>query len=104
MKSEVMPGATALVSRETNNRGKRPTMPGPKTLTRFGWYAYSLPKLTDPVVSLLNLQAKYGDIVSLGQDKKAPVIVFGPKYNHQIMSDPDLFYCLDTSSKDSLVH
>jgi cytochrome P450 len=55
-------------------------------------------------MALLKLQEKFGDVVSLGPDKGAPVIIFGPKYNHQVMSDPNLFYCLDTSSKESLIH
>jgi cytochrome P450 len=82
----------------------RSAMPGPKVPRRIGWYLNTLPRLTDPVMYLLELQAKYGDLVSLGPSKNAPVIVFGPEYNHQVMSDPNLFYCLDTTSKDSLIH
>jgi cytochrome P450 len=103
METEAISGNTAFMDGRTNNKG-RPRMPGPKVLPRIGWYLYTLPRLGDPVKTLLTLQAKYGDIVSLGPDKNAPVLIFGPEYNHQIMSDPDLFYCLDTSNKDSLIH
>ncbi|MEO8287938.1 MAG: cytochrome P450 [Chloroflexota bacterium] len=101
MEREAMPVGTTVMPGGTRHADGRPQMPGPPTLPGAGWYAYALPRLKDPVLTLLELQAKYGDIVSLGRNKAAPILVFGPENNHTIMSNPDLFYCLDTSSKDS---
>jgi cytochrome P450 len=70
----------------------------------IGWYIYALTRINDPVMAMLKLQAEYGDIVSLGAGKKAPVLIFGPEYNHQVMSNPNLYYCLDSTSKDALIH
>lgn len=82
----------------------RKQMPGPKTMPYVGWYIYALSRINDPVMGLLKLQENYGDIVSLGPDKRAPVIVFGPKYNHEVMSNPGDFYCLDSTNEHSLIH
>jgi cytochrome P450 len=104
MESEALHSGTTFAPDYVDYARSRRQMPGPKTRTRLGWYIYALSRINDPVMALLKLQEKYGDVVSLGPDKGAPVIIFGPKYNHQVMSDPNLFYCLDTSSKESLIH
>jgi cytochrome P450 len=57
--------------------------------------------LRDPAVHLRRLQQTYGDIVRLGPAAGAPVIVFAPEYNHQLLSNPDLFYSFDTSDSAS---
>jgi len=82
----------------------RKQMPGPRTMPHIGWYIYALTRINDPVMGLLKLQEEYGDIVSLGPDKGAPVIVFGPKYNREVMSNPGDFYCLDSTNKEALIH
>jgi hypothetical protein len=39
--------------------------------------------------------------VVLGRRKHAPVVVFSPEYNHQILTHPDILYSLDVNSPDS---
>src|SRR5581483_12233339 len=53
--------------------------------------------LRDPALRLLRLQQRYGDVVSLGREKGAPVCVFAAEYNHQVLTDTTLFYSLDVS-------
>src|SRR5205814_9518194 len=50
---------------------------------------------------MLKLQEQYGDIVSLGRRKTAPILVFSPEYNHQLLTNPDIFYNLDVNSEQS---
>src|SRR5690348_9531506 len=59
----------------------RSHIPGPRT-PLVGWQVRLVPILRDPVVSMLNLQRRYGNIVTFGQSPAAPVLVFGPEYNH----------------------
>src|SRR5690242_13256512 len=82
----------------------RTPIPGPPTPPLVGWKAHVIPILRDPVLSMLRLQHKYGDIVALGQNATAPILVFAPEYNHQLLSNPGVFYTLDTNNSDSLIH
>lgn len=77
--------------------------PGLRSLPVLKWYPKVLPLLRDPVVSLLQLQSKYGDVVSLGEEKNAPVLVFGPEYNRYLLTNNDLFHSLDVNSDISLL-
>src|SRR5207249_6449679 len=78
----------------------RSSIPGPRT-PLVGWQVRLIPILRDPVVGMLNLQRRYGNIVAFGQSPSAPVLVFGPEYNHQLLANPDLFYNLDVNSSVS---
>lgn len=62
------------------------------------WRAAIIPIVRDPALRLLRLQQSYGDVVALGRERGAPVCVFAPAYNHQILTDTTLFYSLDVSS------
>src|SRR5262245_57990969 len=100
----VMDAAPVAVVPHTNastraGHPKRP--PGPRTLPALDWIGNVLCILRDPVVHLLKLQAKYGDIVVLGRRKSAPVVIFSPEYNHQVLTHPEIFYNLDVNSPDS---
>ncbi len=53
--------------------------------------------MQDPLLHLLRLRQRYGDIVSLGREVGSPVCVFGPEYNRQVLTDTGLFYCLDVT-------
>lgn len=94
---------TTVPTRHDTSTHKQPRLriPGPRVLPGIGWYLHTLPMLRDPVMCMIRLRERYGDIVALGRHKRAPVVVFSPEYNHQVMSNPNLFYCLDTTSKDS---
>jgi cytochrome P450 len=75
--------------------------PGPPAVPGLDWIGNVLPVLRDPVVRLLELQQKYGDIIAMGKRKSAPIVVFSPEYNHQILSQPEVFYNLDVNSPDA---
>src|SRR6476620_1538115 len=61
----------ALAAGEASGRG-RSSIPGPRT-PLIGWQARLIPILRDPVVGMLELQRRYGDIVAFGQNPSAPV-------------------------------
>ncbi|MFL5732803.1 MAG: cytochrome P450 [Chloroflexia bacterium] len=75
----------------------RSAIPGPRP-PLIGWQARLLPILRDPVLGMLKLRQRYGDIVAFGQSPAAPVLIFGPEYNHQVLTNPALFYNLDVNS------
>src|SRR5690242_19962058 len=81
----------------------RRAIPGPRALPLLDWIGNTIPILRDPIVQMLNLQERYGDIVSLGHRKTAPILVFSPEYNHQLLTKPDVFYNLDVNSEQSLI-
>jgi cytochrome P450 len=63
----------------------------------LGWQATALHLMRDPVLHLSRLRQRYGDVVALGREVGSPVCVFGPEYNHQVLTDTGLFYCLDVT-------
>jgi cytochrome P450 len=98
--------ASAPAARDTDAvptvRGRpRRAIPGPPAPPLLGWRATAVRILRDPVVHLLRLQRRYGDIVSLGHERSAPVCVFAPVYNRQLLTDTTLFYSLDVSDSAS---
>jgi cytochrome P450 len=78
----------------------RSSIPGPRT-PLIGWQVRLIPFLRDPVVGMLELQRRYGNIVAFGQSPSAPLLVFGPEYNHQLLANSALFYNLDVNSSVS---
>ncbi len=82
----------------------RPRIPGPDSPPLIGWRARVIGLLRDPILGMLRLQSRYGDIVALGHEADSPILVFAPEHNHLLLTNPDLFYNLDTSSPDSLIH
>ena len=85
----------------TERRARRSTVPGPPTVPLLGWRAYALYLLGDPVQRLRALHRRYGDIVALGRAPGAPVCIFSPEYNHQVLTDAARFYCLDVTDSAS---
>lgn len=80
---------------------RTPVIPGPPSLPLLGWRPTALLLLRDPVLHLLRLRRRYGDVVSLGREKGSPVCVFAPEYNHQILTNTSLFYSLDVTDSDA---
>ncbi|WP_028776083.1 cytochrome P450 [Shimazuella kribbensis] len=63
---------------------------GPRSL--FGWRMNMLRFYRNPFTYSRWLYDEYGKIVALGQgDSPTYVFAFGPEYNQQILTDPDLF-------------
>src|SRR5689334_13471750 len=94
--STVLAGASSATTRLAPSE-----IPGPRPWPIIGWQGHLPQLLRDPAVQLRSLQQTYGDIVSLGSAAGAPVIVFAPEYNHQLLSNPGLFYSFDTSDSAS---
>lgn len=63
----------------------------------LGWRGNAIRFFRDPVSHLLRLQKRYGDVVTLSPETGAPVCVFGPDYNRQVLTDTTLFYSLDVT-------
>ncbi len=79
----------------------RAKVPSLRAGPALDWRLRMLPLLRDPVVSMLRLQRDYGDIVALGTQGSAPVLIFSPDFNRQLLTNPHLFYSLDVNSSDS---
>src|SRR6478672_11079036 len=92
----IAPEASKVGGEEADRRP-----PGPRALPGLDWVGNAIPVLRDPVIRMLELQEKYGDIVALGRRKGAPILVFSPEYNHQILTHPEIFYNLDVNSPDA---
>ena len=94
--STVLAGASSATPRHAPG-----VIPGPRPWPVLGWRGHLPGLLRDPAVQLRRLQQTYGDIVRLGAAPGAPVIVFAPEHNHQLLSNPGLFYSFDTSDSAS---
>ena len=57
--------------------------------------------LRDPAISMLRLWREYGDAVSLGTARGAPIMVFSPEYNHFVLTHNEIFHSLDVNSGDA---
>lgn len=69
---------------------KSKRIPGPRSL--FGWKMNMLRFYRNPFTYSKWLHEEYGKLVALGHGKKPTyVFAFGPEYNQQILSNPDLF-------------
>ncbi|GAC1650172.1 MAG: hypothetical protein NVS4B8_24200 [Herpetosiphon sp.] len=58
----------------------------------LGWRGNALPLLVDPVAFMTRLHRDYGAIVALARNDPHSVFAFGPAYNQQLLSDPQLYY------------
>jgi len=81
----------------------RRDIPTLRSVPLLGWHATALRLLRDPVLSLLRLQQRYGDIVALGPEPGAPICTFAPAYNRQLLTDTTLFYNLDVTDGDAAI-
>lgn len=68
-----------------------PTPPGPSALPLIGHGANLLKLFRDPCTYPRLLHKTYGDVVALAQGDPPYVMVFGPKLNVQLLSQPALF-------------
>lgn len=94
-------GEHSTMHRQPAASGGRPSMPGLRSAPVLGWRGNALSVLSDPALKMLRLHQKYGDIVAFGQEKKAPVAVFSPEYNHLLLTNTKLFYSLDVTDSAS---
>lgn len=69
---------------------ERKSIPGPRSL--LGWKMNMLRFYRNPFTYSRWLHDEYGKIVALGHgEKPSYIFAFGPEYNQQILTDPDLF-------------
>ncbi len=78
-------------------------IPGPPSMPVVGWWSIVLPMLRDPALNMIRLWRTYGDIVSLGPQKSAPIMVFSPDLNRYILTNNDIFHSLDVNSGKALI-
>src|SRR5829696_7173558 len=84
-------------------RGVGKRNPGPRAVPLLGWRGNMLPLLRHPIEHMLWLNRTYGDVVSLSESSTDYVFVFSPEYNHQVLSDQNLFYNGEVNSPGSPV-
>ena len=111
MDSKTMAGGSIIPAKQTakipidtiqpgaRTKERQATVPGPRSKPILGWRGNVLSMLGDPVMNMIKLRRNYGDLVALGQEASAPICVFSPEYNHQVLSDTKLFYSLDVNSE-----
>jgi cytochrome P450 len=58
--------------------------------------------LRDPAISMLRLWRDYGDAVSLGTARGAPIMVFSPEYNRFVLTHNEIFHSLDVNSGEAM--
>ncbi len=74
------------------------TMPGPRAMPALGWRGNAIWFNLDTLAHLRQLYRTYGKIVALAQGSDRFVFAFGPEYNQQLLSQPDLFHTTDATS------
>lgn len=94
---------SAPASEPARTKKGRRDIPGPRSVPLAGWWPVVLPMLRDPAMNMLRLWRAYGDVVALGQRKSAPVMVFSPEYNRQLLTHNDVFHSLDVNSGNALI-
>ena len=67
-------------------------IPGPPDRRLLGMQTNLLPLLRDPIGYMLDLHRKYGDVVALTRGDNPNIFVFSPEYNHEVLSDQQLFF------------
>lgn len=78
-------------------------IPGLEPKPIVGWLGNVAGMFSDPLNALSDLHKKYGDVLTIsrggnphlffaGPGKHHTLFVFGPKYNHQLMSNSDVFH------------
>ena len=67
-------------------------IPGPRAMRLVGWHGNLLRFGADPLGYVRRLHAAYGDLVAFVEGRPGWVFAFGPEYNRQLLSNPDLFY------------
>lgn len=78
-----------------SNSNSTSSIPGPPPMPLLGWRGNILSFALDPVAFTERLHRQYGDIVAVTRGSTKHVFVFTPAYNHQILSDTDLFHVFE---------
>jgi len=73
-------------------------LPGPRPMPILGWRGNVLLFGLDPVAFMHRLNQTYGNIVALARGHTDYVFVFGPEYNQQVLSNPDVFHASDADN------
>lgn len=68
------------------------TIPGPPPMPLLGRRGNFLRYFRDPIAAMRTYHATYGSVVAFIQGSPEWVFAFGPEYNHQILSNPDVFH------------
>ena len=69
-----------------------PAVPGPSPIPLLGWRGNLFQFYRDPLAYMWQLYRTYGEIAGYVAGRNGFVFAFGPTYNHQILSNPDLFH------------
>jgi len=56
------------------------------------WQGRLLDFPDDPIACMRRLQAKFGDIAAMQEEGQRIYFIFGPEYNHQVLSDGQTFH------------
>src|SRR5262245_30374429 len=67
-------------------------IPGPRPTRLLGRRGNIAQFYRDPVGFMIRLYREFGEIAAYVHGNNNFVFFFGPAYNHQILTDPDLFY------------
>ena len=78
-------------------------VPGLEPKPIIGWLGNVAGMFSDPLTALTDLHQKYGDVLTIsrggnphlffaGPGKHHTLFVFGSQYNHQLMSNSDVFH------------
>src|SRR5262245_65636185 len=67
-------------------------IPGPRAMPLVGWRGNLLRFGADPLGYVSQLHAAYGDLVAFVEGRSGWVFAFGPEYNRQLLTNPELFY------------
>ena len=65
---------------------------GPRPVPLLGWRCNLLRFGTDPLGYVRQLHAAHGDLVAFVEGRTGWIFAFGPEYNRQLLTNPDLFY------------
>lgn len=68
------------------------TIPGPPAMPLLGRRGNYLRYFRDPIGSMRAYYATYGSVVAFIHGSPEWVFAFGPEYNHQILTNPDVFH------------
>jgi len=66
-------------------------IPGPRAMPLLGWRGNYLRYFRNPVASMQKLYETYGSVVAFVENEPEWVFAFGPDYNRQLLTNPDLF-------------
>ncbi len=74
------------------------SIPGPRAFPVLNQTLKSVAFMREPILYMRNLYETYGPIVNTARDDGIALFVFGPEYNHLLLSNPTLFHTNDLTS------